>query len=332
MLRYKVLPNLLNSANRTIILFARRDLLDESLHPVEKLYDLSEVKKIISKQLPDGSWKYPGKMQEVFPHYHYFLMETWKRFRLLVQQYQFTKEFEPVAKAAEFLFSCQNEEGDIRGMIGNQYTTYYTGAILGLLINAGFEDENRTEKGLRWLINNRQKDGGWCMPLSSSDMPWKEQMRLSVENAEPIPFDFDAPSCHNCTGMAIRAFAAHSQYQFSSVALEASNLLKSRFFKRNAYSTYQNSSYWTKFQFPYWWNHLLAALDSISLISTAKEDKPILDAINWFIENQEQDGLWRLDGGRKGKPNPESPKTYEMKLWIALTICKVLKRFGIIKL
>ena len=49
-------------------------------------------------------------------------------------------------KAAEFLFSCQKEEGDIRGFLANQYATYYTGAIMALLIKAGYEDDPRIER------------------------------------------------------------------------------------------------------------------------------------------------------------------------------------------
>ena len=36
-----------------------------------------------------------------------------------------------------------------RGILANQYATYYTGAILGLLIQAGYTDNPRVEMGLR---------------------------------------------------------------------------------------------------------------------------------------------------------------------------------------
>jgi hypothetical protein len=39
-----------------------------------------------------------------------------------------------IAKAAEYIFSNQMYEGDIRGILGNQYMPYYHGAILELLI------------------------------------------------------------------------------------------------------------------------------------------------------------------------------------------------------
>jgi hypothetical protein len=54
-------------------------------------------------------------------------------------------------------------EGDIRGMLGNQYAPYYTGAMLSLLIKAGFAHDPRIEKGMRWLLKMRQDDGGWVI-------------------------------------------------------------------------------------------------------------------------------------------------------------------------
>jgi len=70
-----------------------------------------------------------------------------------------------VGKAAEYIFSFQTPEGDIRGFIGNQYATYYTGYILALLIQAGYVDDPRVEKGMQWLLEMRQNDGGWTVPI-----------------------------------------------------------------------------------------------------------------------------------------------------------------------
>ena len=46
-------------------------------------------------------------------------------------------------------------------MLANQYACYYTGAILSLLVKAGYEDDPRIEKGFQWLLSMRQKDMGW---------------------------------------------------------------------------------------------------------------------------------------------------------------------------
>lgn len=70
----------------------------------------------------------------------------------MVERYRFTRESMHVGKAAEYIFSFQTTEGDIRGFIGNQYATYYTGYILALLIQAGYVDDPRVEKGMQWLL------------------------------------------------------------------------------------------------------------------------------------------------------------------------------------
>jgi len=58
------------------------------------------------------------------------------------------KNHPAIRKASEYLFSCQTEERDIRGILANQYAPYYTGAIMYLLIKAGYENDPRIKKDL----------------------------------------------------------------------------------------------------------------------------------------------------------------------------------------
>ena len=51
------------------------------------------------------------------------------------------------------------------------------GAILELLIKAGFGDDPRVEHGLEWLPSMRQADGGWIVPAQA--VPAKEKTDLS---------------------------------------------------------------------------------------------------------------------------------------------------------
>jgi len=66
--------------------------------------------------------------------------------------------------------------------------------------------------------------------------------------------------------MVIRAFAAHPQYRKSPEALQAAQLLKSHFLKSDNYNSYKHPDNWIRFEYPFWWNNLTAALDSVSLI------------------------------------------------------------------
>ena len=157
---------LLESKNFSIKYFTKRDLLSEDIEPIETIWQLPQVEKILTKQQTEGFWKYPGKKVNQYPKHHYQLLQTWKEFRLLVERYEISKNHSAGEAAANFLFSCQTDEGDIRGMIGNQYATYYTGAIMAVLIKAGYVDDSRIELGFKWLLNMRQDDGykeGACM-------------------------------------------------------------------------------------------------------------------------------------------------------------------------
>jgi len=207
--RIDPVPVLQTSGNEAVVYFTKRDLLDESVGSLDYIWQLPTPQKLLRKQQPDGSWIYPGTKKPVYPDYHYKLVETFKRFRILVERYGFDKNHRSAAKAAELLFSCQAPEGDIRGMIGNQYATYYTGAILKFLINAGYEGDPRVEKGMQWLLSMRQDDGGWIVPIPAAPLDRETMIRLTSEYAEPIGPDRSMPFSHNWTNMVLQAFAAH---------------------------------------------------------------------------------------------------------------------------
>jgi len=322
-LRIDAVPVLLASGDEAIAYFTRRDLLNESVEPIRFVWELPAPQKMLRKQLADGSWKYPGRKTEVYPEYHHSLLETFKQFRILVQRYEFIREHSATLKAAEYLFSCQTGEGDIRGMIGNQYATYYTGAILALLIKAGYEDDPRTEKGIQWLLSMRQDDGGWVIPLITRNLDAETINRITSQYAEPLEPDRTKPFSHNWTNMVLQAFAAHPRYRVSKEAKLAGTLLKSRFFKPDVYPSYRDAGYWVRFAF--WWSNLLMALDSLSLIGFTREDADIRKALDWFIDNQEPDGLWKMS--YKEEKGIKNGGKIEERLWLSLAICRIIKRY-----
>jgi len=292
--------------------------------PICRLWQLPAARRILKRQRPDGSWDWPVSKKK-HRDIRYNLIETWKQFRFLVEQYGFHREDPSTGRAAEFLFSCQTKAGDIRGFLANQYATYYTGAVLSLLIQAGYEDDPRTEKGLQWLLSMRQNDLGWSVPIITHKFDRGTLYRLTSRYAEPVEPDRSRPFSHNWTGMVLRAFAAHSRYRKSEAARVAAKLLKSRFFLPDCYTSYQAASYWVRFQYPFWWNNLVAALDSISLIDRSR-DEQMEEALTWLIDHQEADGLWKATYVR-GK-EVDNAKARETRLWVSLAICRVLRRLA----
>jgi len=321
-LKFDPIPTLLASENEALRYFVSRDLLGEDVGPIFHLWGLPGAQKILKKQQPDGSWIKPGKKGHAAINYS--LIETWKQFRFLVDVYGFHREDLSTRKAAEYLFSCQADDGDIRGFLANQYATYYTGAIMSLLIKAGYDDDPRIEKGFEWLLSMRQDDLGWTIPILTHDFDGETKYRLTSQFAEPVEPDRSRPFSHNWTGMVLRAFAAHRDHRRLAAAKTAADLLKSRFFQQDCYTSYQAASYWVRFQYPFWWNNLVGALDSISLIDPSR-DEQVDVALNWLIDHQGADGLWKTSYV-EGKKLTDA-KTRETSLWVSLAICRVLKRF-----
>jgi hypothetical protein len=319
-----------DSDNEAIGYFTCRDLLDEKTLPIDFLWDLPEVKVLLRKQQPDGSWKYRDK-QQGNTGVKYQLIETWKQLRYLVDMYEMDRRHPAVEKASEYVFSCQSEDGDIRGMLANQYAPYYTGALMSLLIKAGYADDTRIERGFRWLLDMRQDDGGWVIGspgiIGLGHLPAKEQNDLMSNQARETAqaFDWKKPFSAAGTGMVIRAFAAHPRYRKSECTMTAAMLLKSKFFKKDNWSSYRHPDYWVRFQYPFWWTNIVSALDSLSLIGITSDDRDVRNALQWLIDNQQESGLWKVSYSSIHR-NAENSRSSDTQLWITLAICRLMKR------
>jgi len=328
-LNYDPIQPLLESEDKAVIHFTRRCLLgDPPTEPEESLLALPEINKIIKKQGGNGAWQTRQKENDPGSAVNHDLIETWRQFRVLVEQYGLERSQPCVEKAAEYLFSNQTEDGDIRGFLANQYAMYYTGAVLALLTKAGYGDDPRIEKGFRWLLAARQDDGGWVAnPLMTlEEVSWADTIALTSQAREIVKiWDRTKPFCINGTGMVIRAFAVHPGYRKSEAARTAARLLKRHFFEKNNYTSYQHKDNWLVFRYPYWWNNLVSALDAVSLIIPEKNDEDIQRAVHWLIEHQENNGLWKTTYSSIHK-NTTNAKTKEAQLWITLAICRILKR------
>ena len=310
------LPVLSASQDPALAYFLRRDLLDQVVEPVESLWELAEARRLVDKQLADGSWHYPAASDHPAPNANYNLLETYRSLRVLVEKYGYNHVHPALQKAAEYIFSCQSDAGDIRGILGNQYMPYYHGAILELLIKCGYTKDARTEKGLRWLLSMRQEDGGWLIPAQLVPHGKSSQFWLNP----PLPPDRSYPHAHLATGMILRAFAAHPDYRQQPEVITAGERLKERLFRADKYNDRKAPSYWLKFQFPLWWPNLVTALDSLSQLGFDRQDRDIARGLDWFIINQSADGLWET-GYASGRG------AEAMRLWVGLAICRVLKRF-----
>ena len=315
-LRLNPLPALLSWRDPALNYFTRRDLLEEQAGPVEELWGLPAARKIINRQQADGSWRYPGGNPASTPGSNYAVLETFRSLGILVEKFDCDRNHPAIEAAAEYIFSCQTAEGDIRGILGNQYMPYYHAAILELLIKAGYAEDVRVTHGLEWLLAQRQADGGWIVPLQA--VPAKERTR-DMWPGPAIPPDRSRPFSHLATGMALRAFAAHPAYRRHPAALAAAALLKGRFFLADTYGDRQAPAYWVKFQYPFWWTNLLTGLDTLARLGFGAADADVRRGLGWFAANQGPDGLWEHGyGAGKG--------AHALRLWVALAVGRVFRR------
>ena len=285
-LRTDPVPPLLSSGNEALEFFVRRDLLGEEAGPVERLWELPAVGRILRRQREDGSWKYSGGKQDIRSQKNYDQLETYRMLGILVEKYGFVRTHPALQKAADFLFGFQTDEGDFRGIYGTQYTPNYTGGIMELLIKSGFGHDPRIHRGFHWLLSIRQQDVGWAIPLQTAGAKFDREV-MQTETLQP---DLSKPPSHMTTGCVLRAFAAHDEYRFAQAARVAGDYLASRLFKRHEYPGGQAADFWTKFSYPFWFTDLLSALDSLSRLGFGADEGRIPQALEWLVDRQQQSG------------------------------------------
>jgi hypothetical protein len=309
------LPPLIHSENLAVRYFAERDLLGRAKRE-DELWEQPEVIRVMHRQKPDGSWKYPGGNKAIRSQTNYDQMETYRRLGIFIEKFALTRKHPSVDMAARFLFAFQTDEGDFRGIYGNQYTPNYSAAITELLIKAGYEKDKRIDCSMKWLLSIRQGDGSWAIPFRTRGLNLE-----AIRAGKTVDPDLSMPSSHLVTGVVLRAFAAHPKYRGCSEATAAGTLLKSRFFKRDSYPDRRAAAFWTTFPFPFWFTDLISSLDSLSRMGFDPHDPEIARALKWFVERQSADGLWRL--------RTQMNKDDDLPSWISLSICRIFKRFHV---
>lgn len=313
-LKYSPLPLLASSSNNAIRYHVSRDLLAEEADSLEHIWEMKQVTRLFKKQQEDGSWRYPNPKEDIRSVKNYNQVETFRNLAILIEKYLLNRNHPGVEKAAEFLFGCQTDEGDFRGVYWNQYTPNYSAAFMELLIKAGYHKDSRIKLGLDWLLSIRQDDGAWVIPFRTANLG----IRDSIVRLDPVQPDKSKPSSHMVTGVVLRAFAAHPKYKNRLDVKKAGKLLASRIFKADNYTDRKAPDFWTRFSFPFWFTDLLSALDSLSHLGFSIEHPQIREGVDWFLNNQKTHGLWDLKLVR----GSDKSQTH----WVSFVVCRTLKR------
>ena len=60
-LKYNPIQPLVESKDTAIVYFTNRDLLEQNVHPIDSIWKITDVNKILKKQTKDGFWASPKK-------------------------------------------------------------------------------------------------------------------------------------------------------------------------------------------------------------------------------------------------------------------------------
>jgi prenyltransferase beta subunit len=315
---------LLARGNLPILYWLKKEILDVPTdREYKNLQKFASRIRILKAQKSNGGWckrKYEGH-----PRWEktYYIVET---LRNLFRLYDLacTLEEPGIQKAISFLFSTQSKEGDFRGAYLNEYSPTYHALTLEILCLYGMESDKKTQKGFRWIIKNRQEDGGWVIPYRTIDRKqlknrynFKAQLKL-----EPVKPDKSRPFSHLVTGMVLRALAASPSWRKSKEAKKAGQLMLSRLFKEDEYEDRRLSSFWEEISYPFWATDILSCLDSLSRVGFTTEDERIQTGLEWLMKKQTKQGYWEA-GNKKS--------SLEDHLWVTFAVLRVLKRFGLIE-
>ena len=160
-LRYLVMTQLLT-----------KDQLEKE---IAELFNLRQrnplVQPLISYQLDNGSWN-PGIIYDSNHRTNFQVTcDVLKRLGYL----EFTSSNEFVSKAAEYLFSLQNDDGSWTGP-KNAQDGYYeestdfiplnTALPLRALASCGYAQDKRSMKAYNWLLEKQLSDGAWSTGIA----------------------------------------------------------------------------------------------------------------------------------------------------------------------
>jgi hypothetical protein len=285
----------------------RRDLIDDSEAPsADEIAGYPEVKALLRKVEKDGSFAPKAADKDLGGPKFVKCLATLRALDRLADlglRIEADSKVAPdLRKIAEFILASQEDDGGIGDLAlgealkgrGKVVALHFHGWALSALCRAGFENDDRIEKGFRFLLSLRQDDGGWA---------WRGVRTDSAAR----------PSSHLITGMVLRAFASSKERRTSREARRAAELLATRFLQPDRYEDRKAPAHWELLSEPRFYTEVLDALDTITSIGLGKENSGVRTAEAYLRSRQLKDGLWYPGVPAKGESalsrSPAKPST-----------------------
>ncbi|HEX7508165.1 MAG TPA: hypothetical protein VF550_15420 [Polyangia bacterium] len=280
------IPRLLREGAPSVLARVRRDLIDDSEAPnADEIAGYPEVKAVLRKVEKDGSFAPRTSDKELGGPKFINCLAT---VRALDRLADFGLRVEgkgavsaQLCKIADFILASQDDDGGIGDLNladtpkgrGKVVAVHFQGWALSALCRAGFEADERVEKGFKFLLSLRQDDGGWA---------WRGVRTDSAAR----------PSSHLITGMVLRSFASSKERRTGREARRAAELLATRFLQPDRYEDRKAPAYWEILTEPRFYTDVLDALDTITSIGLGKENSGVRTAEAYLRSRQAKDGLW----------------------------------------
>ncbi len=320
------IPILLREGSPALVARVRRALIDDEEAPgAAEVAAYPEVKAFLRKQEKKGSFPVKAAERAMGSEKFGHALATLRALDRLTEL-GLDVTLPGVKLAAEFLLSSQVKDGGIGDLTlgetkesrAKMVGLHFHGWALAVLCRAGLDADERVERGFRYLLANRQADGGWA---------WRGVRTDSAAR----------PSSHLITGMALRAFAASPSRRSSREARRAAELLATRFLQPDRYPDRRAATYWEQLGEPRFYTDVLDALDSATAVGLGKENSGVRTAEAYLRGRQQPDGLWypgapvRPDGLEKPAPaakdrDKDSEKEREAARWLTARVLVVLRR------
>lgn len=319
----KSIEFLLARGNLPILFWLKKDILEVPFdREAKNLRKFAARIRILETQQPDGSWW--EKRSDTPLHWERTLyrMDTLRNlFRLY--DYGCTLKDEGIQRAIDFLFSLQSREGDFRGTVLNEYTPTFHALVLEILCRYGLDGDHRVQKGFRWALANRQKEGGWALFNPVYGLAGQGSSGLERQRSkQPYKPPKSQPFSYHVTGMMVRALAESPTWRQSKEARQAAELIIGSFFQDEVCGDKTYPSDWETICYPFWNTDILSSLDALSRIGFGPEMEMIQRGLNWLSKKQTSQGFWECGNKRA---------TLEDHLWVTLAALRVFKRFGLFR-
>jgi len=321
------IPILLREGSPALVARVRRALIDDDEAPgAAEIAAYAEVKSFLRKQEKKGGFPIKAAERAMGSEKFARAMATLRALDRLTEL-GLDVTLPGVKSAAEFLLSSQAKDGGISDLTlgetkesrGKMVAVHFHGWALAVLCRAGLDTDDRIEHGFRFLLANRQADGGWA---------WRGVRTDSAAR----------PSSHLITGMALRAFAASPSRRSSREARRAAELLATRFLQPDRYPDRRAATYWEQLGEPRFYTDVLDALDSATAVGLGKENSGVRTAEAYLRGRQQPDGLWypgapvRADGPERPaaasakERDKDGDKEREAARWLTVRVLVVLRR------